>query len=117
VHRRTLISTPRRAARPSATLTASGVASASAHGQVTIKSAIARSAPSARELIDQPRKVSAESDDTTATNRPAMRSTSRSIGAFVDIASMLATSLPTRVSSPTAVARTSSGAATLRVPA
>ena len=76
-----LIRMPARAARPMATLTASGVASASAHGQVTISSATAWSSARAGSTRAHSAKVIAASASTTATKRPAMRSASCTIGA------------------------------------
>ena len=110
-----MISTPLVAARPSATVTASGVASASAHGQVTTSSDIACSTP---VVPPQASVVITASVSTTNTKRPATLSTRRSIAALrVDSSSTWRTSAPTRVASPTAVAVRSIGAPRLVVPA
>ena len=77
-----LIRIPARAARPMATVTASGVASASAHGQVTMRSAIARSS-AASGLVKRAIAyvAAAASEHGDRTNRPASRSASCTTGA------------------------------------
>ena len=109
---------PARAARPDATARASGVAMPSAHGHVTTKSAVRWTGSCAGSSHNHSPAVSAASASTAKTNTPPIRSAQSTTGArCASPRSTQASSRPTRVPSPTAVARTRSGAARLVVPA
>ena len=112
-----LMRIPRRAALPMEAVTASGVASASAHGQVTTSRAMALSTAREGSTCHQIRSTVPARTSTTAVNHPERRSASSTIGARRRApSSTCLTSLASRLSSPTRVTRTRSAEATLSVP-
>ena len=99
-----LIRILRRAALPSATATASGVARASAHGHATMSRATAWSTATVGAIVSHAARVKADSDSTVTTNHPPIRSASWTIRGR-SCCSTSASTLPIRVSSPTASTR------------
>ena len=112
-------SRPRRAARPVATRMAVGVASPSAHGQAMTSTAMACTSPSpASPNHAQAAAVAMARPTTTGTKTPEMRSANRWIGGLAACAARTRRTMPaSTVSRPVAVARASSSAPTLSVPA
>ena len=104
-----LIRTPSCAPRPVPTMSATGVASPSAHGQAMISTDTAAVKASAAEPpnASQPASVSSERTITTGTKIAEMRSASRCASALPDWASSTSRAIwASAVSAPTRVART-----------
>ena len=113
-----LIRIPRRAACPMAAATASGVASASAHGHDTTSSATACSSAMAGSSTDHTASVITDKTNTAVTTYGARRSAASTTGARrVAASSTMAASLATRVSRPEVVVMSSMGPLRLMAPA